>query len=179
VSTIKASKPVLGFAAWSGTGKTTLLTQVIPQLRAHGIRIAMIKHAHHKFDVDKPGKDSYELRKSGASQMLICSSRRSALMTDYEEEREPLLSEQLEQINMDSCDLILVEGFKHEDFPKIELHRPSVGKPLICTEDDSIIALATDEPDSIKASVDLLPLNEPEAITAYIMYWLSQQNEEK
>ena len=178
MTAINSSKPVLGFAAWSGTGKTTLLTQVIPRLREQGVRVAMIKHAHHKFDVDKPGKDSYELRKSGASQMLICSSRRFALMTDFEEEREPLLSDYLDQLDMDGCDLVLVEGFKHETFPKIELHRPGVGKPLICPDDDSIIAVATDEPDSINVSVDLLPLNEPEAITAYIMHWLSKQPDE-
>jgi molybdopterin-guanine dinucleotide biosynthesis protein B len=138
----------------------------------------MIKHAHHKFDVDKPGKDSYELRKSGADQMLICSSRRFALMTDFEEEKEPVLSEYIERLDMGACDLILVEGFKHEEFPKIELHRPSVGKPLICAEDENIIAVGTDEPDAIKVNVDLLPLNEPEAIAAYVMHWLSQQTRE-
>jgi molybdopterin-guanine dinucleotide biosynthesis protein MobB len=174
---IKSKKPILGFAAWSGTGKTTLLRKLIPVLRQSGIRIAMIKHAHHKFDVDKPGKDSFELRKAGASQMLICSSKRTALMTDFEEEREPLLQDQINCIDHTACDLILVEGFKHESFPKIELHRPALEKPLMYQDDRDIIALATDEMMTKDTLLQLLDLNDPDAIAGFILKWLAEQGE--
>ncbi len=166
--------PVLGFAAYSGTGKTTLLTQLIPLLRAKGLRIAMVKHAHHRFDVDIPGKDSYELRKAGATQMLICSRHRFALMTDLEEDREPVLSEYLDQLDTEAADLVLVEGFKAESFPKIELHRPSLGKDLIYPSDEHIIAVATDEPGMIDTDLPLLPLNHPENIAEFILNWMEQ-----
>lgn len=166
--------PVLGFAAYSGTGKTTLLTQLIPLLRERGIRIAMVKHAHHRFDVDIPGKDSYELRKAGAAQMLICSRHRFALMTDLEEDQEPVLSEYLDHLDTDSADLVLVEGFKAECFPKIELHRPSLGKDLIFPDDEHIIAIATDDPDEIETDLPLLPLNQPQLIAEFILSWIEQ-----
>ncbi len=167
--------PVLGFAAYSGTGKTTLLTRLIPLLRERGLRLAMIKRAHHRFDVDKPGKDSYELRKAGAAQMLITSDLRWALMVDLEEEREPRLAELVARIDQDRADLILVEGFKHEPFPKIELHRAEVDKPLIHPEDDNIIAVATDRPDALDTRLPLLPLNDPGAIADFIMHTVMQE----
>jgi molybdopterin-guanine dinucleotide biosynthesis adapter protein len=174
VAAIKFKLPVLGFAAYSGTGKTTLLTQLIPILRQRGIRIAMVKHAHHRFDVDIPGKDSYELRKAGAAQMLICSRHRFALMTDLEEDREPRLSENLERLDTEAADLVLVEGFKSESFPKIELHRPSLGKDLIFPGDEFIIAVATDEPDTIGTDLPLLPLNKPDVIADFIQQWIER-----
>jgi len=174
VTKINFTLPVLGFAAYSGTGKTTLLTQLIPLLRERGIRIAMVKHAHHRFDVDIPGKDSYELRKAGAAQMLICSRHRFALMTDLEEDKEPVLSEYLDHLDTDAADLVLVEGFKAESFPKIELHRPSLGKELIFPDDEYIIAIATDAPDVIETSLPLLPLNQPQLIAEFILNWIEQ-----
>lgn len=136
--------PVLGFAAWSGTGKTTLLKKLLPILKERGIRLAVVKHAHHNFEADKPGKDSYELRKAGAAPMLISSSRRMAMMLDYEQEAEPVLADMIDYLPLHKIDAVLVEGFKQESFPKIELHRPAVEKPLICPHDPDIIALATE-----------------------------------
>jgi molybdopterin-guanine dinucleotide biosynthesis protein MobB len=166
---IQARIPVLGLAAYSGTGKTTLLTQLIPLLRERGLRIAMIKRAHHAFDVDQPGKDSYELRKAGASQMLITSDVRWALMTDLDRPREPQLAELIAHIDQDQADLILVEGFKHEAFPKIELHRREVGKPLLYPADSNIIAIATDAPESLDTGLPLLSINDPAGVADFIM----------
>jgi len=156
-------KPVLGFSAYSGTGKTSLLVKLLPLMKLQGLRVAMIKHAHHDFDIDKPGKDSYELRKAGAGQVLVSSAKRSALITEYEIQVEPNL-----------IDLILVEGFRHLSFPKIELHRPILGKPLIFPEDDAVIAIATDE--TIDAEdLPLLNLNVVEEIAGFVNRWLIDQ----
>lgn len=164
----KRSAPVLGFAAYSGTGKTTLLTRLIPLLRERGTRIAMIKHAHHNFDIDQPGKDSYELRKAGAEQMLITSSRRWALMVERETPADPVLAEMIARLDHSDVDLVLVEGFKHEAFPKIELHRPGLGKPLLFPEDPDILAVASDVPERIATELPVLDLNDPTAIAAFI-----------
>jgi molybdopterin-guanine dinucleotide biosynthesis protein MobB len=172
---VSAQIPLLGFAAFSGTGKTTLLVQLIPLLRKQGIRIGMIKHAHHNFDVDKPGKDSYELRKAGASQMLITSSMRWALMTEKETEQDPLLSEMISKLDQEQLDIILVEGFKHEYFPKIELYRQELGKPLLLPEDNSIIALATDATINTEVNVPLLDINNPQQIADFIIKHFSLQ----
>jgi len=167
---MKRSKvPVLGVAAYSGTGKTTLLRKVLPQLRARGLRVGMVKHAHHSFDTDIPGKDSYELRRAGAVQMLVASRHRWALVTETGDAAEPRLDELLVHLDHDNLDLILVEGFKAESFPKIELHRPSQGHPLLCTLDESIIAVATDAPLSHPVRVPTLDLNRPEAIVDFIL----------
>jgi molybdopterin-guanine dinucleotide biosynthesis protein MobB len=165
---VQARCPVLGFAAFSGTGKTTLLVQLLPRLRAAGLRVGMIKHAHHKFDVDVPGKDSYELRKAGASQMLVTSSRRWALMTDLDEEREPVLQEMLDRLDHGGLDLVLVEGFKHEAFPKIELHRPATGSPLIHPTDPNVIAVAADAPLAVPPGLPLLDLNDVDGIAQFV-----------
>jgi molybdopterin-guanine dinucleotide biosynthesis protein MobB len=165
---IAARCPVLGFAAWSGTGKTTLLVQLLPRLRARGLRIGMLKHAHHSFEVDQPGKDSYELRKAGASPMLVVSSRRWALMADLDEEREPVLQEMLERLDQSRLDVILVEGFKHEAFPKIELHRAAVGKPLLFPDDRNVVAVATDAPLPRPTDLPVLDLNDVEAIADFV-----------
>ncbi len=120
-------KPVLGFSAYSGTGKTSLLVKLLPLMKLQGLRIAMIKHAHHDFDIDKPGKDSFELRKAGAGQVLVSSAIRSALITEYEIQVEPELNDLINRLDLNNTDLILVEGYRHLPFPKIELHRPTIG----------------------------------------------------
>ena len=166
---ISYPKPILGFAAFSGTGKTTLLLKLIPVLKAKNLRIAVIKHAHHKFDVDKPGKDSYELRKAGATPMLISSSRRIAIMIDKEEETEPDLEDLLSYINPEKVDLVLVEGFKQWAFPKIELHRPSTGKSLLFPDDKNIIAIAHDETLSTQAEIPVMDINNTEQIAEFVL----------
>jgi len=137
--------PVLGFAAFSGTGKTTLLTQLIPLLKNTGLRVGLIKHSHHNFEIDKPEKDSYRLRKAGASPIMIVSSHRRATITEFAEVTEPKLVDQINALDSTDLDLILVEGFKTENFPKIELHRPSLKNKLLFPHDPSIIAIAADE----------------------------------
>ena len=161
--------PILGFAAWSGTGKTTLLRQLLPILAGRGLRVGMVKHAHHDFDVDTPGKDSYELRMAGAAQMLISSRRRWALMVERPVDREPPLDEVLLELDQGMLDLILVEGFKHEKFPKIELHRPSFGRPLLHPRDDTIVAVATDAPLVTPVSLPMLDLNSPDEIASFVV----------
>ena len=171
---MKNSIPVLGFAAFSGTGKTTLLKQLIPLLAAKGVRVGVIKHAHHNFDVDQPGKDSFELRKAGARQMLVASSRRWALMTENDIAGDPELDVLVERLDHDSIDMVLVEGFKHVPFTRIELHRPSLGHPLLYPDDSSIIAVAADTPiDS--GDLPLLDLNDAAAVTGFILTWLTPQ----
>ena len=135
---------ILGLAGWSGVGKTTLLTQLIPHLRAGGISVSTIKHAHHAFDIDQPGKDSYRHREAGAGEVLIASSRRWALMHELRNEAEPSLADLLGHLS--PVDLVLVEGFRRHPHPKLEVHRPSLGKPLLCLEDRHIVAVATDAP---------------------------------
>lgn len=169
MTTLHGRVPVLGIAAYSGTGKTTLLRRILPQLRARGLRVGMIKHAHHSFDTDIPGKDSYELRKAGAVQMLVASRHRWALVTEMGDVGEPRLEEMLAHLDHEQLDLILVEGFKAEAFPKIELHRPSLGNPLLCTLDRSIIAVATDAPLSVDPGIPTLDLNQPEQIGDFIL----------
>jgi molybdopterin-guanine dinucleotide biosynthesis adapter protein len=161
--------PILGIAAYSGTGKTTLLRQILPQLRARGLRVAVIKHAHHSFDTDVPGKDSYELRKAGATQMLVASRHRWALVSETGDGAEPRLEALLDRLDYQNIDLILVEGFKTEHFPKIELHRPSLGQPLLYQLDRSIIAIATDAPLPATPPIPVLDLRQPEEITEFIV----------
>ncbi len=139
---------LLGFAGYSGAGKTTLLKKIIHSLTDSGYRIALVKHAHHDFDLDKPGKDSYELRKAGASQILVASAKREALIIEKEadnpDRKDPDLFNLLKRLDTDKLDLVLVEGFKNESFDKIEVHRHANNKPLLYVEDPSIIAIATD-----------------------------------
>ncbi len=164
--------PILGFAAFSGTGKTTLLAQVLRILAARGYRAGVVKHAHESFDIDKPGKDSYELRKAGARQMLIGSRQRWALVAETDGDAEPRLDELLAHLDQDALDFILVEGFKAEAFPKIELHRPSAGHPLLHPHDASIVALATDEPQAIATHLPILDLNRAGDIADFILEYL-------
>ena len=169
-----SSTPVLGFIAFSGTGKTTLLEQVIPLLRERGLEVALIKHAHHDFDIDIPGKDSYRLRKAGAAQTLIASRKRWALITEHAELPEPNLNTLLRELDHDRLDLILVEGFKHENFPKIELRRESLNKPRLYPEDEAILAVATDRPEALTPTrtLSVLDLNRVEAIAEFIQQWV-------
>ena len=164
----ESNVPVLGVAAFSGTGKTTLLKQLIPLLRARGLRVGVIKHTHHDFDVDRPGKDSYELRHAGADEMLLASGRRWALMVETGREGDPELSHLLTRMDHRNLDLVLVEGFKHEHFPKIELYRPGLGKPLLFPDDPDIIAVAADGPIGRETQLPLLDLNDPEEIAEFI-----------
>lgn len=164
--------PVLGMAAWSGTGKTTLLIKLLPLLRAQGLRIGMLKHAHHDFDIDQPGKDSYLLRKAGAEQMLIASRQRWALMVESPTVEDVSLTAMLAQLNRNTLDLILVEGFRHKAFPKIELHRSALGKPLLFPEDASIMAVASDTP--IETDLPWLNLNAPADIANFILNYCAQ-----
>jgi molybdopterin-guanine dinucleotide biosynthesis protein B len=161
--------PVLGFAAASGTGKTTLLTQLIPILRQRGYRIGLIKHSHHSFDIDKPGKDSFRLREAGASPVMLISSKRRAIITEFEPCREPTLLEQLVFFEPYHLDLILVEGFKNEPLPKMELHRRALCNPLLYPNDENIIALASDCELTVPESMQLLDLNQPEAIARFVI----------
>jgi molybdopterin-guanine dinucleotide biosynthesis protein B len=163
--------PVLGFCGYSGAGKTTLLTKLIPTLKAQGIRATVIKHAHHAFDIDQPGKDSHRLREAGAAQTLIASNQRWALMTENPgAEDEPDLSYLLNQIDHDLADIILVEGFKHAPIAKIEVHRPSIAKRLLATQDSSIIAVASDIPLAIEQTQ--IDLNDIDAVATFIQTWL-------
>ena len=168
---INYSLPILGFCAFSGTGKTTLLKHLLPLLKLKGLRIGIVKHAHHHFDIDQPGKDSYELRQAGATQMLVTSQKRLAWVKELPENQpEPGLEKTLQILDPDDLDLVLVEGFKQELFPKIELHRPSLGKRLLYSTMPGIIAIATDTP-LTDPDIHLvqLNLNQPAEIADFII----------
>ncbi len=162
------SIPVLGFAAYSGTGKTTVLKQLIPLLRQQGLRPGVVKHAHHEVEFDVPGKDSYVLRKAGAGQVLLASANRWALMGEEPQTLEPELPVLLKRMDLSELDLVLVEGFRHIPFAKIELHRPSLGRPLLCLSDETILAVATDAEVALPVSLPRLDLNDVEAIAAFV-----------
>lgn len=163
-------RPVLGIAAHSGTGKTTLLEKVIPLLRERGLRLAVVKHAHHGFDVDKPGKDSHRLRSAGANQMLIASSRRWALMNENDVEAEPKLEDMLSQLDLDNLDLVLVEGFKKYPVPKLALRREAYEGDLIDLDRSDLVAVATDsETLQLPEGLARLDINSPEAVADWII----------
>jgi molybdopterin-guanine dinucleotide biosynthesis protein B len=157
---------LIGFAGWSGSGKTTLVTGVIPILVARGLRVSTIKHAHHEFDIDQPGKDSWLHRQAGANEVLISSANRFALMHELRGAPEPTLAQLLARL--EPVDLVIVEGFKRDRFPKIEVHRPEVGKPLLCVDDPDIVAVASPAP---VPGVDLpwLPLDSAAAVADFIV----------
>ena len=138
------NQKVFGFAGWSGSGKTTLIERVISHLAGRGVRVSLIKHAHHEFDVDQPGKDSWRHRAAGASEVLVASANRWALMHELRDEPELSLPQAIAQFN--PCDLVLVEGYKRESIPKIEVWRAQLGKPLLFPADTNILGLATDDP---------------------------------
>ena len=164
-----AHVPTMGFAAFSGTGKTTLLLKLLPELKSRGLEVGVVKHAHHNFEIDYPGKDSYEIRKSGAAQTLITSRHRWALMVERELDGDPALDHVLLELEQSALDLILVEGFKHESFPKIELHRPCLRAPLLFPDDPSIVAVAVDAPLGQDIALPLLDLNRPDRIADFIV----------
>jgi len=168
---IDSPLPIVGFCAYSGTGKTTLLIRLIPLLKSHGLRVGVVKHAHHSFDLDYPGKDSHSLRGAGAEQLLIASRHRIAWIEETPaREGEPGLTELLNALDPEHLDLILVEGFKRESFPKIELHRPAMGTPLLHTRDSTVIAIASDTPLlSHTPGLHQLDLNRPDRIAAFIV----------
>lgn len=155
---------IIGFAGWSGSGKTTLLARLIPALVANGKSVSSIKHAHHAFDIDQPGKDSHTHRSAGATEVLVGSARRWALIHELREEREPSLRELLQHLS--EVDLVLVEGFKRGRHPKIEIHRPSVGKPLLQPDDPHIVAVASDA--ALRLPVPILHLADIDAIADFV-----------
>ena len=156
---------IFGFAGWSGSGKTTLIINLIPELVGRGLSVSTMKHAHHNFDIDQPGKDSYEHRQAGASEVMISASNRWALMHEVRENNEPSFDELI--VHMTPVDLLLVEGFKWHPHPKMEVHRPVVGKPLLQTTDPAIIAVASDEKLN-DLSVPIFNLNDIVGIADFI-----------
>ena len=159
---------VIGIAGYSGSGKTTLIERVIPFLVREGLRVSLIKHAHHEFDVDQPGKDSYRHRHAGCVEVLVSSSKRWALMHELRGATEPGLQEQLK--HMSPCDLVLVEGYKAEPIPKIEVHRRAGHTPLLHPEDSHVVAVATDEP--LNTLLPQLDIDDPEDVARFIIQYL-------
>lgn len=156
---------VFGFAGYSGSGKTTLIEQLIPRFVLAGIKVSLIKHAHHVFDIDKPGKDSYRHREAGASEVLVTSDQRWVLMHELRGAPEPSLEQQIARFS--PCDLVLVEGFKRAAIPKLEIHRPSFERPLLCSDDRNIVAVASDAP--VDTRLPVLDLNNPDEIAQFII----------
>ena len=156
---------VIGLAGWSGAGKTTLLTRAIPQLQKQGLRISVIKHAHHAFDVDVPGKDSWKHREAGAAEVLVSSSQRWALMHELRGAAEPRLPELLAKLS--PVDLVVVEGFKREPHRKIEVHRAANDKPLLFPDDPGIVAVATDV--TVETRLPTVHLDDIPAIAALLL----------
>ena len=156
---------VFGFACWSGSGKTTLIEQLIPRFVKRGLRVSLIKHAHHTFDVDQPGKDSYRHRHAGASEILVTSSRRWVLMHELRGAHEPPFEEQVKR--MSPCNLLLVEGFKFAPIPKLEVWRAETGEPLLHPNDPHIVAVASDA--KVETKVPLLDLNDVDGIASFIV----------
>jgi molybdopterin-guanine dinucleotide biosynthesis protein B len=157
---------IIGLAGWSGSGKTTLITKVIPRLVERGVRVSTLKHAHHGFDLDQPGKDSFVHRVAGATEVVISSARRFAILHELREEPEWDLAGLLKKFS--PVDLVLVEGFKRDAFPKLEIHRVANGKPLLHLEDPHIVAIAADAP-LPAAKVPLVDLDDIEAIVALLL----------
>ncbi len=156
---------VFGIAGYSGSGKTTLLEHLVPKLVARGLRVSLIKHAHHRFDIDHPGKDSFRLREAGCAEIMLASDTRWALMRELRGAAEPTIDELLAR--MSPCDLVLVEGFKSGSFPKLEVHRPSVGQPPLFPGDPTIVAVASDA--KLEAGVPVLDLADLDAIVQVIL----------
>jgi molybdopterin-guanine dinucleotide biosynthesis protein B len=156
---------VFGFAGYSGSGKTTLIEALIPRFTARGLTVSLIKHTHHHFDIDRPGKDSYRHREAGATEVMLVCDQRWAIMHELRGQPEPPFEEQLARLS--PCDLVLVEGFKYTPIPKLEVHRPAHGKPFIWTENPDVVAVASDVALDIPRPV--LDLNDHGAIAAFIL----------
>jgi molybdopterin-guanine dinucleotide biosynthesis protein B len=164
----KHALQTLGIVGWSGSGKTTLLTALIPRLRTHGLTLSTVKHAHHGFDMDRPGKDTFRHREAGAHEVLVATARRWALLHEVDG-AEPSLPELLTRLA--PVDLVLVEGFKTHEFPKLEVHRPALGKPPIWPDWPDVVAVASDTA-LTGCPRPVLPLNDPAAVAAWIMAFL-------
>jgi len=156
---------VFGFAGWSGSGKTTLIEKLIPRFMQRGLRVSLIKHAHHTFDVDHAGKDSWRHRQAGAAEVLVTSSRRWVLMHELRGAQEPSFDEQIKHFS--PCDLLIVEGFKHAPIPKLEVWRAVTGEGLLHPQDAHIVAVASDA--QLETKLPLLDLNDDAGIAAFIM----------
>ncbi len=154
-----------GFAGWSGSGKTTLIEKLIPLFVKRGLKVSLIKHAHHAFDVDQPGKDSYRHRHAGAAEVLVTSSRRWVLMHEMRGEREPSFEEQVAHFS--PCDLLVVEGFKFAPIPKLEVWRASTGEAMLHPMDPHIVAVASDT--KVETKLPVLDLNDAEGIAAFVV----------
>lgn len=156
---------VFGITGWSGSGKTTLIEQLVPRLVARGMKVSVIKHAHHGFDVDQPGKDSYRHRAAGCHEVLVSSNRRWALMHELRGEPEPSIEDHIGR--MAPCDLLLIEGYKRYPMPKLEIYREANGKPMLYPDDEHIVAVASDVPlETRKPQYDL---NDYDGITAFVL----------
>lgn len=180
--------PVLGFVAYcSNTGKTTLLKQVISLLKNKGVRVGIVKHCHHEIQIDKPGKDSYELRKAGAEQAILASSNGWALMMEYETPAYPKLEYLLERMDTKMLDIVLLEGFRQGSVPKVEVSRAELNTPLLCESVEnpelahSVVALVTDARNPMESTLkcepnrlSILSLNRPEKVVAFIERWIEQ-----
>jgi molybdopterin-guanine dinucleotide biosynthesis protein B len=164
---------VFGFAGWSGSGKTTLIEKLIPRFAGAGLRVSLVKHAHHTFDVDQPGKDSYRHRHAGASEVLVTSSRRWVLMHELRGAHEPAFEDQVKRLS--PCDLLLVEGFKHAPIPKLEVWRAEPGEPLLHPNDPHIVAVASDA--RVDTRLPVLDLNDDAAIARFILDYLKLPDE--
>lgn len=156
---------IFGFAGWSGSGKTTLIEQVIPRFVLAGLKVSLIKHAHHRFDVDQPGKDSFRHRAAGCSEVLVTSGERWALMHEMRGEQEATLEDQIAR--MSPCDLLLIEGYKRYPVPKLEIFRAANGKPLLHPQDEHIVAVATDTP--VRSRLPQYGLEDYDAIAAFVL----------
>lgn len=156
---------VFGFAGYSGSGKTTLIENVIPLLVSQGMRVSLIKHAHHAFDVDQPGKDSYRHRQAGASEVMLTSAKRWILMHEIANQPEPELPEQLRR--MSPCDIVLIEGFKKQPIPKLEIHRKAHGVPFLFADDPHIVGIACDEP--LDSELPQFSLDDYAGLSAFVL----------
>jgi molybdopterin-guanine dinucleotide biosynthesis protein B len=156
---------IFGFAGWSGSGKTTLIEKLIPRFAGAGLRVSLIKHAHHTFDVDHPGKDSYRHRHAGASEILVTSSRRWVLMHELRGAHEPAFEDHVKRIS--PCDLLIIEGFKFAPIPKLEVWRAATGEPLLHPNDPHIVAVASDA--KLQTALPQLDLNDDSAIASFIV----------
>lgn len=161
---------VFGFAGYSGSGKTTLIERLIPRFTARSLKVSLIKHTHHDFDVDQPGKDSWRHRQAGAGEVLLTCDTRWVLMHELRGAPEPTLEEQLAVLS--PCDLVLVEGFKQTPISKLEVHRPAHGRPPIWPENKSVVAVATNE--KIACPLPTLDLDNPDAIARFILDYLDR-----
>jgi molybdopterin-guanine dinucleotide biosynthesis adapter protein len=161
---------VVGFAGFSNSGKTTLVESLIGALKIRGLRVSVVKHAHHAFDIDHPGKDTFRHREAGAFEVIVASNKRLALMREYERDAELKVHHLLAEL-YEGVDWVLVEGFKQSDLQKIEVHRPSVGKPTLYEDDDFIVAIATDEPDAFdgKTLRPVLDVNSADAVAQWLV----------